>query len=370
VHGQSLLEPKDAQRIDQAINQGLKGDPLACRVQPFEPFLDFAFRFEVGYIVHCPLKQFAGEETELNAIVRVRPAGGAAVVLGDFYRIPAITPEIRSRINLRHFPNEVEFSGVFAAGAGEYRVDLIVADDHHRIFRHSWNSKVSPHGDERKAAITMQPGSVASLRLPSWHANAVSPASALRLTVLLDASPINPYALKLRAWDRAFLLDSMSSLLSEVPSASVRIIAFNLDQQREIFRQAALDRFTFTKLSDALRDLELGTVSYRTIERQQGWAELLAKLLADEMAAKPPADAIVFLGPTARLYQKMPREMLNDRPAVAPKIFYFEYFPRRGAEYPDAIHHLTSAFKGRVFKLHSPGELAENIKKMQKDLQP
>ena len=215
----------------------------------------------------------------------------------------------------------------------------------------------------------MQPGTVASLRVPSWRANAVSPASGVRLTVLLDASPINPYASKLRAWDRAFLLDSLSSLLSEVPSGSVHIIAFNLDQQREIFRQEQLDRFTFTKLSEALRDLELGTVSYQTIKHQQGWAELLARLLAGEMAAKPPADHCVPWADHAFVSKNASGDAGNDRPVTAPKIFYFEYFPRRGAEYPDAIHHLTSAFKGRVFKLHSPGELAENIRKMQKDLQ-
>jgi hypothetical protein len=113
----------------------------------------------------------------------------------------------------------------------------------------------------------------------------------------------------------------------------------------------------------------LGTVSYHTIEQQQGWAELLAKLVADEMAAKPPANAIVFLGPATRLYQKVPRPMLNYGPDGGPKIFYFEYFPRQGSDFPDAIHHLTSAFKGKVFKLHSPGELAENIRKMQKDLE-
>ena len=84
--------------------------------------------------MRCPLKQFGGEETELNAIVRVRPAAGAAVVLGDFYKIPAITPKIKARLNLKHFQNEVEFSGIFTAGAGEYPVDLIVADDHGRIF--------------------------------------------------------------------------------------------------------------------------------------------------------------------------------------------------------------------------------------------
>jgi hypothetical protein len=370
ARAQSLLKPADAQKVDQAINQGLKGDPLSCHAEPFRPFLDFAFRFEIGYIVRCPLKQFGGEETVLDAVVRVRPAHGAAVILGDFYRIPAITPALKSTINLKRLHNEIEFSGVFTAGVGEYPVDLVVADDHHRIYRHSWSSKAVPHGDERKAAVAMPPDTVAALRLPSWHANRARKTSGLRLTVLLDASPINPYALKLRAWDWAFLLDSLSSLLNEIPFTFVRIVAFNLDQQREIFRQEQLDRSTFRKLSGALRKLELGTVSYRAVAKRDGWAELLSTLLAGEMAAQPAADAIVFLGPTVRLYRKMPAGMLNFSPDSGPKLFYFEYFPQRGSEFPDAIHHLTSAAKGKVFRLHSPGELAENIRKMQKDLQP
>jgi hypothetical protein len=364
---QAPIPEENALAISTAMDRGLRGDPLACRAEPFKPFLDFAFRFEMGYVVRCSLKQFGGVESQLKFITRVRPNGGPPVVLADAFRIPAITPEIQKNLNLLHFRGEVEFSGVFAAGEGEYPVDLVVVDDRSRIYRKSWTAKALPKGAEKKATFALAPGSIAALRLPEWRAASTAPAT-LRLTVLLDASPINPYALKLRAWDRAFLLDSLSSLISQVPSASVRLIAFNLDQQREIFRQEQLDRSTFSKLSAALRNLELGTVSYRILQRPEGWANLLVKLAADEINAKPLADAVIFLGPNTRLNQKIPRELLGPTLAGLPQIFYFEYFPFAGIEFPDVIHHLTSDFKGKVFKLHSPGDLAENIRKLQQQL--
>ena len=41
----------------------------------------------------------------------------------------------------------------------------------------------------------------------------------MRLTILLDAAPVDPRSLKLRAWDRTFLLDSVASVLREIPAA-------------------------------------------------------------------------------------------------------------------------------------------------------
>jgi hypothetical protein len=365
---QFSLPANDAGRVERALNQGLKGDPLNCEARPLKPFLDFAFRFEVGYIVQCGLQQFGGNEEGLVSYVRVRPAEGQSVILAEIYRVPAIPESMRTRVNLKKLRVAIEFSGVFAVGEGEYLVDLIVTDKHNRIFRKNWKSKASAHGKEQQASTALKPNSAGPITFPSWSSKTADGDSPLRLTVLLNAAPVNPYALKLRAWDRAFLLDSLSSLLRQIPDASVKLVAFNLDQQREIYRTDEFSRSELRKLSKALADLELGTVSYRTLQKTQGWSELLVKLVKEQAAAERPSNAVIFLGPHTRIAEKVPKEILQPCEGTNPAFFYLEYFPIQGADFSDTIQYVTSACSGTTFKLHSPGELADSIGKLQKKL--
>jgi hypothetical protein len=345
-----------------------KREQLGCYVDTKKPFVDFAFRFEAGYVVHCPLREFQGQASKLLAYLRVRPEGALPIILGEGYRLPGIPPVLRSRIDLHHFNTEIEFSGVFAVGEGEYPVELVLADDHNRYCERRWKVRAAHSRSDEAIPVSMKPNTAAPIAIPRWDEQQAAPGKRLRVTVLLDAAPIDPASLKLRAWDRAFLLDSLFSLLRQLPSDSVRVVAFNLDQQRELFRQDRFDGLGFSKLSQALQDVELGTVSYRVLERQQGWSELLAGLVNAEVSAKDPPDAVIFLGPATRITRRVPEELLTARTTQKPQFFYFEYFPTAGNDYPDALHHLTSACNGKVFRIHSPGELAQGIQKMQEQL--
>ena len=136
---------------------------------------------------------------------------------------------------------------------------------------------------------------------------------------------MNPRSLKLRAWDRAFLLDSVS-VLREIPSESVRIVAFNLDQQEEIFRDDNFERSGLAQLSHALRKVELGSISYHKLSQPQGWSEMLTRLSKDELEAEEPADAVIFLGPATRLSEKIPKETITLPKGKKTRFYYLEYF--------------------------------------------
>jgi hypothetical protein len=122
-------------------------------------------------------------------------------------------------------------------------------------------------------------------------------------------------------------------------------------------------------LAHALRSLELGTVAYSTLQRQQGWAELLVGLLKEESQSGQRSQAVVFLGPTVRLEDKVPAAIVASFPTPPPPLFCVAYYPRMGADFPDSIQQLTAAFKGRVFRIHSPSELAQNLEKLQGDIE-
>lgn len=372
LHAQFAMTAAQVEIAQKLFTQPSREAPLECHVQTFAPFLDFAFRFEAGYTVRLALRQFKGEADTLYTFLRITPQGGTPILLGESYAIPRLPAILRHRVNLSRLSEEAELSGAFAMGEGEYHVELLVIDAHRRAFSKSWNTTAAPHHGEREAAIAMEPntaGSATTLAPPPDSSPEPPPVQretgGLRLTVLLHASPIQGIAL--RAWDSNFLLESLSSLLADLPSSSVRLIAFNLDQQKELFRQENFRRSDFPSLAAALRKLELHTVSYRTLQNQRGWSELLARLVNEEATAPEPPDAVVFLGPHSRFDGKVPREMLRLEGAT-PRLFYFEYFARWGSDFPDSLHHLTDACSGTVLKLHSPAELAGGIRKMQRIL--
>lgn len=366
----ALRSPRDLNTAERFLNGGGEREKLSCRLQPYKPFLDFSFRFESGYVVRCSLGQFEGKEATITAYTRVAPLNGTPLVLGDRFQIPAIPEERRSSFNWKRFHDEIEFSGVFASGEGEYRVNLAVIDEQGRVFRKDWAVKVVPHGKERATPFTIKPNTAASTAIPPWHGHEESAGRNLRVTVLLDAAPVFPFALKLRAWDRAFLLSSLASLVRQINSSSTEVIAFNLDQQREIFRDEQFNRGSFRKLVEALETLELGTVSYKNLQRRAGWLELLLKLLSEQSQKQQSPDAIVFLGPANRILEKIPREYLESCQNFGNRVFYFEYYPYVGAEFPDTIHQLTNTCRGNVYKIHTAADFAEAIEKMRRKLQP
>jgi len=373
VRGQFPVHENDRAKVEALLDGSPRGDALKCEVSTFKPFVDFALRFEVGYLVQCPIDQFDGKETGLTTLIRIRQSGSQPVLLADYAKVPALPSQLDGKVNVRRLHNWIEYSGVFAVGEGEYPVDFMVKDHANRFARKRWTVHARLHGKEQQISVGLPPNTARSVALSPWNNKDERRGSGLRLTVLLDAAPINPSDSKLRAWDRAFLLGALTSLLREVNCASVKLIAFNLDQNREIFRQENLDHAGFRKLAHSLQQLELGTVSYRVIQNEYFAPELPLKLVRDEISNSPAAaDAVVFLGPNARMRSKIAKEELASVQSSAGQklpIFYFEYFPAPGSEFPDTIHSLTAGLNGTVLKLHSPGDLAEGIARLQKRLE-
>ena len=364
-HAQSLIGYSDRAQFDSAFD-GAKGDRLQCQIHNMEPWIDFSFRFVLRYSVDCEVNQFAGAAAEVRALLRVKADNGAEAVFGDKFFIPQSPKDLPSN-RLRKIHSLLGFSGAVAAGSGVYDLDLLVVDNRNRICRKHWKAKAFPHGRENELHFSLSPDTLAAMTTLTIPPQAKA-GKGTALTVLLNAAPLYPWARKLRAWDRAFLLDSLSSLLRQIPCSSVRVVAFNLDQQREIYRKEDFTQSDLLPLNDALRQLELGKVAYSTLQNQQGWAQLLLSLLKGEAQSSQPSHALVFLGPTLRLTEKIPLAMLSDYQASVPPLFCVTYYPRLGADFPDSVQYLTTALKGKVFRIHSPTELAQNLQKLQHEV--
>jgi hypothetical protein len=172
---------------------------------------------------------------------------------------------------------------------------------------------------------------------------------------------MNPRESKLRVWDRAFLMQSLRSVLQHLPCESVRLVAFNLDQQKELFREERFDTESFQELSRTLRKTELGTVSYKALQRGPAGVSFVSELARKELAGPQPSDVVIFLGPTVHMDQKV---SLNAANTAHPHFFYFEYFPFAGANFPDSIQHLITALQGTTYQIHSPADFGKAMQKM------
>jgi hypothetical protein len=397
--GQFRIAPEQSKRLDIALGEALGKQTLPCQAEPSRPFLDFAFRFDVGYVVRCPLKAFGGVETPIAAYTRVQAGGAAPVWFSEWYRVPGIPDDVRSQVNLQRDRSDIEFSGVFAAGEGEYSVDVVVVDREHRLYHRKWKSKVYGRGAETKTPISLQPNTVAALGVPEWP-RTVSERNLNRLTVLIDAVPVYTGSTKLRAWDRGFLIQALSSVLTQLPSNSIRVEAFNLDQREQVFDADEFDPQQARRFSRALDRLELGKVSYDVLQHSQGACEMLLDLFARERDAQPTADAIIVIGPANRLTDKIPSEWSVDRRATGPPLFYLKYSPNvpirlrspfagimgvrtdlsadlssleagnNSADFPDIVQHVAALHGGTTMNVHSPSDLADALKRIQHRVRP
>ena len=355
------LNAIDLKKIDPLFDS-VPNHSLKCGIQPWNPTLDFTFRFVAGYMVHCQLAQFEGKQAAVIIYLRVTPERKAPSLFGSAFHLPEISPEMRNSAgkNFRKMKNEVAMSGAFGVGKGSYFAEVLVVDDHERYYHKKWRVRVDTSRAERSVPIAIQPLTVETLERKIWQ-NITPRANGIRVTILLDAAPINPYQSRLRAWDRAFLLQWIYSLLDEIPHSSVHLVAFNLEQQEELFRNDAFDAAAFQQLSKILSGTETTTISVQALKKRNS-PDFLAKLTNQELAANR-SDAIIFLGPNGRVDMKTSATLLSEKKPKSPPIFYFEYFPWP-VNFPDEIQSLVKAADGATFKIHTPAQLDQAIQKM------
>jgi hypothetical protein len=363
VKGQEPLDAADSGKVGRFLDSNRSPDLLHCSIQPRKPTLDFALRFDVGYIITCSVSRFGGRASRVFVFARVTPESAKSLVLGELYRLP----EAIAATKPSELKQAVQMSGGFAVGEGQYQVEVLVLDQETgRTSRKRWHARVGRGSSKGAALAAVPPGAVIPIGVRPWPIKMDTSGKGLRVTVLLDAAPMNPRSPALRAWDRAFLLGSLSSLLNQIPCASVRLRAFNLDQQRELFHEDHFDDAGFMELAESLRTLELRTVSYRVLQQRQGWFDLLVDYANRELTAPDPSDAVIILGPHTHYFAKVSRGKLRGRETPNPHFFYFVYVPGslRGRQFPDAIGSLTKRLDGTVYAIFSPGDLARSIQKM------
>jgi hypothetical protein len=355
----------DAARVRELLTT-LESQPraeLRCDVQPIKPVLNFSFRFQAGFFVHVPLNQYRGTGHRWAMLIRVTPEGGETVNLLSMMRLPGI-PESTKVV--------AEVGGGYLVGAGRYDVQWILFDETNRSCRKNWRVEAKLSRAERGIRVAMPANTVRGF---SWLADPDTrrnqdDAAPIRLTILLHAAPLSPRRTTLRATDSLMLLGLVSSLLERMPTRSVRLVVFNLDQQKELYRQDKFSPRALDEVAQAINDVQLGVVDYRVLQNRRGHVDMLAALVNAETQAKDPSDVVLILGPAARYWDNVPQSALEKSEASKPQFFYFQYRPyyRRTATFPDVISLVLRRLHGKTLVIHSPTEFAKAITQVERQV--
>jgi hypothetical protein len=318
------------------------------------------------------MEQLMEGSRTLEIAARVTPKRGGAqpLLLKDTQVLPAEAGE--QERDASKFDAQVQ--GGFYAGEGEYHVELAVIGSGPRVCRKQWDVEVKP---QKGAAAVLPPGTAVAfsqLGLPRLGRRDAS------LTIFLHASSEqrNPV-----------LLYSVAAILDRMPFRRVQVVAFSLDQRKELLREDLTGRDGFGRLAEALNGYSPATVSYGVLQDPAGHRDFLWKLLAKEGLRTPSDDLVLFAG-----YSTLDDSHVFAPPACGegkPAYVYLEYAlparrqprrldPARRRMYgmasdlptlpvtPDAISRVTRACSGKVFPIYSPMDLAAALQKIDEGL--
>lgn len=369
VFGQMLLTPGPngfGPRIfntDMAILEA--GDPrkdLPCTVVPVKPALGFDLRFHSGYDVTVPLKDLAGSENTLTMLFRVIPENhkDEPVYFIHRVRVPAIEEDARG---------DAFLEGGYDVGEGKYHVDWLMRDRAERVCSGYWDSEAFLSPKEKQISLAIAPGIIERSDAEQFREEPpierISNEPALNVKVLVNFAPQNAHSSAFRPMDTAALVSILRQIARDPHIGKFSVIAFNMQEQRIIYRQESANRIDFPALGEALNTVNLGTVDLRRLSQKHGDTDFLSELIRTEIAGIEHPDALVFAGPKVMLESNIGSDSLKEVGDVQYPIFYMNYnLNPQAVPWRDSISHAVRFFKGTEFTISRPKDLWVAVNEM------
>jgi hypothetical protein len=352
--------------------------PLRCEVIPIHPALNYGFRFQAGYRASLSLSPYRGGGHSWRMVTRITARAGdrAPVYLVSTMRVPDI-PDTKMVF---------QAGGAYLLGEGAYDVSWMMVDDSDGVCRKEWHVDVRLGRGEHTVKVAMPPDTVWDLSLRGAHRQppVTDDAPPLRLSILLNAAPMSLRRTRLGPGDVGRLISAVSSLLEHVPTMGVRLVAFNLEQQKELYRKDGFQLQNLPEVAQAMNGTELQLVDYKVLQNRRGYVNLLADMMNQELKADPPSDVVLFVGAPSRYDDRMPATVIDKPAGRGPQFLGIELatFPRilqpatsadspvilqsSGSGLPDVIRSAVGRMGGKTVMVRTPGELAKAIDRLEK----
>ncbi|MBI4909147.1 MAG: acetyltransferase [Acidobacteria bacterium] len=327
---------------------------LPCTVTPGKALLGFDLRFHAAYDVTIPMKELSGSENLLTILFRVthEDRKDDPVYFTQRVKVPSIEEDAKG---------EAFLQGMFDLGEGKYHVDWLIRDRSERVCSHYWDPEAQLPTKDRSLEVVLPKGAIRAAETEQFHEEPpVERANLDQLNVklLVNFAPQNSRSATLQPFDTSALLSILRTISRDPRIHRFTLVAFNLQEQRVVYRQKEADRIDFPKLGDALGTLKLGTVDAKKLGQKKADTEFLTDLIVTEAGDEKHPDAMIFAGPKAMLEANVPSDALREVGDPGYPVFYLNYNldPQR-APWRDSIGHAVKFFKGQEFTISRPRDV-------------
>jgi len=328
---------------------------IPCTVTPVKPMLGFDLKFHAGYDVSVPLKELAGSENTLTMVFRVYPEHKPddAQYFSQRWTVPPIDDDAGGSAQL---------AGSFDVGEGKYHVDWLMRDRSERVCSHSWDSEATLPPKDKTMSLDIPAGSIQPSETEPFKQEPPvqrGQSEALNIKVVVNFAPQDAMSATLQPIDTHALLSILRSIAREPRIAKFSIVAFNMQEQRVIYRQEAADTIDFPAMGQALRSLNLGTVDVKRLSQKHGDTEFLTNFLTKEVLdSKEQPDAVIIAGPKVSTEGSLPQDAFRQAGDLKFPVFYMNYnlYPTANP-WRDAIGVAVKALKGAEFTISKPRDL-------------
>lgn len=335
------------------------GEPrqdLPCSVINNKPVLGFDLRYHAGYEVSVPLKELAGSENLLTILFRVSTEDhrDEPLYFTQRIRVPLIEEDAKGDAYLR---------GTFDVGEGKYHVDWLMRDRAERVCSSYWDIEAALPPKDKEIGLVMAAGSIQPAdgeqfkeEPPVMRKQDEPP---LNIKVLINFAPQNSHSATLQPLDTSALVSILRSIAREPRIGKFTVIAFNLQEQKVVYRAENAERIDFPALGESLSALNLGTVDLKRLSQKHGDTEFLTDLIRREItSAGDTTDAVVFAGPKAMLEENVPQDSLKEIGSLNYPVFYMNYnlYPQ-AVPWNDSIGKAVKFLKGYEYTISRPRDL-------------
>ncbi len=360
--GQSLIESDPGRALsgtDLAVLEAREPrDDLPCRLTPLKPAVGFDLKFHSGYEVALPMRELAGLENLLTVIFRITPEGAPERTryFTQKIRVPSIEADAKGDAYLQ---------GAFDLGEGVYQVDWLMRDRAERVCASFWRAEAALTAKEKELALALPPLTAAPADEDEFadeppgekdYSNAP-----LSVKVLVNFAPQNSGAATLQRADTAALVSILRTIQRDPRIARYSVVAFNLQEQRILYRQEFSDRIDFQSIGEALKGLQLGRVDFARLQNKNSDSEFLGALIQSEFKVRdggPVPDGLIIAGPKVMLPGGLPAEALREVGETEYPVFYLNYnLTPQLNPWRDSISQAVRYFKGLEFTISRPREL-------------
>ena len=351
TEGPVRLLPSDAAILESPENR----KDLPCTVTPDKPVLGFDLKYHVNFEVMLSLRELVGSENQLTMVFRVTPEGHPdGTYFSHHFQVPAIDHDEGGPAYL---------NGTFNVGEGKYHVDWLMRDRSERMCSFHWDSEASLPPKDKQMTLEIATGAVQAIdpeifkqEPPIQREQKQAP---LNVKVMMNFAPQDANGSALQPLDTRALLSMLRSIAREPRIAKFSVVAYNMQQQKVIYRQDDSPQIDFPALGQAVKSLRLGTVDLKHLVQKHSDTDFLTQLMTSEIKdPKDSLDALIFAGPKVMLDDGVSPETLKQLTDVKFPVFYMNYNANPQLNpWRDAIGTAVRVLKGAEFTISRPRDL-------------